>query len=84
MFKIIKELTIFFVFAYMAVWLGFGVLFVLDLRSASAIVSEIEAVFLVELSVVVWFSSLCFLYILRVLFILLAKKLNPEAAEGGP
>lgn len=84
MYQIIKELTIFLLFAYLAVWVGFGVLLAMDLRSATAVVSQIEAIFLVELSMVVWFLSLILLYILRILFILLAKKFNPEAAEGGP
>lgn len=84
MFKIIKELTIFFVFAYMAVWISFLILSTLNLRSASQEVSRIEEVFLVQLSLFVWFLSLVILYVFRVLYFFIAKKINPEAGKDGP
>ncbi len=84
MFKIIKELTIFVLFAYLAVWIGFGILVILDLRSASAAVTHIEEVFLVQLSMVVWFLSLIMLYILRIIFYFLGEKFKHDVGEGGP
>lgn len=84
MYKVIKELTIFVLFVYLAVWIGFIILSILDLRSASAKVTQIEEVFLVQLSLFVWFLSFILLYIFRILFIFLAKKINPEAEKGGP
>jgi hypothetical protein len=82
--KIIRELTLFVTFCYLSIWIGFAVLFILDLRSASAAVTYIEEVFLVQLSMVVWFLSLIILYILRIIFSFLDKKFNHDAGEGGP
>ena len=84
MYKVIKELTIFVLFVYLAVWIGFIVLSILDLRSASAKVNQIEEVFLVQLSLFVWFLSVIMLYVFRILFIFISKKINPEAEKGGP
>lgn len=84
MYKVIKELTIFVLFVYLAVWIGFIVLSILDLRSASAKVNQIEEVFLVQLSLFVWFLSFIMLYVFRILFIFISKKINPEAEKGGP
>lgn len=84
MFKIIKELTIFVIFAYLAIWISFIILSTLNLRSASQEVSRIEEVFLVQLSLFVWFLSLVILYMFRVLFFFIAKRINPEAEKDGP
>jgi hypothetical protein len=82
--KVFRELKVFIWFAYLAVWIGFGVLLLLDLRSASASVTPIEVVFLVQLSLVVWFLSLIFLYLMRILVFYFFKKMDPGSTKGEP
>jgi uncharacterized membrane protein YsdA (DUF1294 family) len=82
--KIVKEITVFILFAYLAVWLSTFLLFGLDLRSSSAQVSQIEEVFLIQLSIVAWFVSMIGLYVFRLLFFFLMKKLNPAPESGAP
>jgi hypothetical protein len=84
MYKIIKELTIFILFAYIAVWICLILLSSLDLRSASVVATQIEEVFLVQLSLFFWFISLIILYIFRILFFFLEKKFNPKEESGAP
>lgn len=84
MYQVIKEIIIFILFAYLAVWIGGIVLFNLNLRSATAVVTYIEEVFLVQLSLVIWLLSLVLLYILRLLFFFLMSKSRSEAEKENP
>ncbi len=84
MYQIIKELVIFILFAYLAVWIGGIVLFNLNLRSANAVVTYIEEVFLVQLSLVIWLLSLILLYVLRLLFFFLTSKVSSDAEGTTP
>jgi hypothetical protein len=82
--KVLRELKIFIWFAYLAVWIGYGILLSMDLRSAAETVTHIEEVFLVQLSLVVWFLSLLLLYLLRILFFFLFKKMVAGSTNGEP
>lgn len=82
--KIIKEITLFILFAYLAIWLSAFLILGLDLRSSSPQVSQIEEIFLVQLSLVGWFVSLVGLYVLRLLFFFLIKKFDPAPESGAP
>jgi hypothetical protein len=82
--KIIKEITLFILFAYLAIWLSACLILGLDLRSSSPQVSQIEEIFLVQLSLVGWLVSLVGLYVLRLLFFFLMKKFDPAPESGAP
>ena len=82
--RLTKEMLIFIFFAYLSVWIVMGVLYVSDLRSASLAISQIEEIFLIQLSIVYWFCSLILLYVLRLLMVFLFNKFLPAAGEGAP
>lgn len=71
-------------FAYLSVWIVMLVLFLSDLRSSSLAISQIEEIFLIQLSIVYWFSSLILLYVLRLLLVFLFKKFSLTSNEGAP
>jgi len=82
--KIIKELVYFALFAYLAIWLSYMILIAMNLRSATLNLSDIENVYLVQLSFFVWVISVLMLYILRLIFYFINSKLNPEADKDSP
>lgn len=82
--KIVKEITVFILFGYLAIWLSAILLFSLDLRSSSALVTQFEEIFLVQLSLVSWLGSLIGLYVMRLLVFFLIKKIDPAPAGEAP
>jgi hypothetical protein len=76
--KLFRELILFIVFTYLAVGICVLVLSVLDLRSYSQVISQIDEIFLIQLSVFIWFISLLSLYLLRVLTFYFYKKFSSE------
>jgi hypothetical protein len=77
--RLFRELILFIVFTYLAVGICVLVLSVLDLRSYSQVISQIDEIFLIQLSVFIWFISLLSLYLLRVLTFYFYKKFSSEA-----
>ncbi|GAB2610183.1 hypothetical protein [Belliella aquatica] len=84
MFKIIKELTLLFLFAYAAIWISYAVLSVIQLRSASPTMTTIDELYLVQLAIFIWFLVLISLYVLRLLVFIVFKRLNPEVDGENP
>lgn len=84
MFKVIKELTLLFLFAYAAIWISYAVLSVIHLRSAKPLITSIDEIFLVQLTIFIWFLALIFLYILRLLVSVIYNKLNPKVEGLNP
>lgn len=84
MSKVIKEIAILVLFAYMAIWLTFIIIFNLDLRSSSIEVSKIEEIFLIQLSIIFWIVSILFFYVLRVLIYFIGKKFFSDHSKGAP
>ncbi|PRY88593.1 hypothetical protein [Mongoliibacter ruber] len=82
--RLTKEVLLFVFFAYLSVWIVMLVLFLSDLRSSSLAISQIEEIFLIQLSIVYWFSSLILLYVLRLLLVFLFKKFSLTSNEGAP
>jgi len=82
--KIIKEMVLFGVFAYLAVWLSFLILSFVNLRAANPNLSEIENVYLVQLSFFLWLISLLIIYLLRLIFYFVNSKLNPNSDSESP
>jgi hypothetical protein len=76
MYKVVRELILFILISYLAIWVTIIILSNLDLRSSSPIVTQIEEIFLIQLSFIVWFLVLIFLYFVRILFFFLAEKFN--------
>jgi len=76
--RLFRELILFIVFTYLAVGICVLVLSVLDLRSYSQVISQIDEIFLIQLSVFIWFISLLSLYLLRVLTFYFYKKFSSE------
>jgi|GEM_PF-977992 len=84
MSKVIKEIAILVLFAYMAIWLTFIIIFNLDLRSSSIEVSKIEEIFLIQLSIIFWVFSILFFYVLRVLVYFIGKKFFSDHSKDAP
>lgn len=84
MSKLIKEFAVLILFAYLAIWLTFLIIFNLDLRFASGVISRIEEIFLIQLSIVLWLVSLLFFYVLRILIYFIVKKFFPKPSKDGP
>jgi len=74
--KFLREVILFFVFAYLAVWICMVIVAVLDLRSSSQVFSQIDEIFLIQLSIFIWFISLLSLYLLRLLTFYFYKKFS--------
>jgi hypothetical protein len=72
--KIVKEITVFLLFSYLAVWLGILIVYFLDLKSESENLTYIDEIFLTQLLFFVWILCIVFLYILRLLTHFVLKK----------
>lgn len=72
--KIAKEIIIFLLFAYLAVWLGILVVYFFNLKSESENLTYIDEILLTQLLFFIWVASIAFLYILRLLIHFLIKK----------
>lgn len=76
MYKVIRELTLFILLAYLAIWISFVLISSLDLRSSAPRVTQIEEVFLIQLFFFIWFVVLLFLYFIRIVIFFLSDKLK--------
>lgn len=72
--NIAKEILFFFLFSYLAIWICFPVLIVLDPKASSSIWSPLEEVYLIQLFFFVWLVILLALYALRLLVFFVVKK----------
>ena len=72
--KIAKEIIIFLLFAYLAIWLGIFIVYLFNLKSDSENLTYIDEIFLTQLLFFIWVSSIAFLYILRLVTHFLIKK----------
>lgn len=84
MFKIIKEFTLLFLFAYVAIWISYAVLSLIYLRSTRPYITSIDEIFLVQLAIFIWFLALIFLYVVRLLVFVVFKRLNPKVDGESP
>lgn len=74
--KLLREIILFFVFAYLAVWICILILAVLDLRSSSQVISQIDEIFLIQLSIFIWIMSFLCLYVIRLSILFFYKKFS--------
>lgn len=73
-----KEFMLFILFSYASIWLCFPVMIAMDLKASSSVMDSIDEVYLVQLSLFVWFFVMLVFYVLRLLFYFLVKKLSPN------
>lgn len=78
MYKIIRELILFVLLSYLSIWISIVIIYNLDLRSSDTLVTKIEEVFLIQLSLIIWFLILIVLYFFRILIFLIPKKDSSE------
>ena len=71
-----KEFKLFFLFAYVSIWLCFPVMIAMNLKGASSVINSIDEIYLVQLSFFVWFLILLGMYVLRLFLYFLNKKFN--------
>jgi hypothetical protein len=69
-----KEARLFLIFSYLAIWLCFAVMSMLDLKAASSLLDSIDEIYLILLYFMVWFIALLSLYVLRLLIYFLEKR----------
>ena len=74
--KVAKEIVLFLLFSYLAVWLGFLVVTFLDIKSGDETLNYVDEVLLTQLFFFIWIISLIFLYIIRLLTLFLIKKFD--------
>jgi hypothetical protein len=74
MYKVIREFILFILLAYLAVWMSIVIISSLDLRSSAPRVTQIEEVFLIQLSFFIWILVLLFFYFIRIIIYFLAEK----------
>jgi len=74
MYKVIREFILFILLAYLAVWMSIVIISSLDLRSSAPRVTQIEEVFLIQLSFFIWIVVLLFFYFIRIIIYFLAEK----------
>lgn len=78
MYKIIRELILFVLLSYLSIWISIVIIYNLDLRSSDTLVTKVEEVFLIQLSLIIWFLILIVLYFFRILIFLIPKKDSSE------
>ena len=74
MYKVIREFILFILLAYLAVWMSIVIISSLDLRSSAPRVTQIEEVFLIQLSFFIWILVLLFFYFIMIIIYFLAEK----------
>jgi len=71
-----KEFMLFLLLSYVSIWLCFPVMIAMDLKASSSVLSSLDEVYLIQLSLLVWFFVMLALYVFRLLFYFLDKKFN--------
>ena len=74
--KIAKEILLFFLFSYLAVWICFPVLTAMNLKASSPVRSPLEETYLIQLFLFVWMLILAALYATRLVIFFVIKKLE--------
>ena len=74
--KIAKEILLFFLFSYLAVWICFPVLTAMNLKASSPVWSPLEETYLIQLFLFVWMLILAALYAIRLVVFFVIKKLE--------
>jgi|694.fasta_scaffold151190_2 hypothetical protein len=74
--KIAKEILLFFLFSYLAVWICFPVLTAMNLKASSPVWSPLEETYLIQLFLFVWMLILAALYATRLVIFFVIKKLE--------
>ena len=72
--KVAREIIVFFLFAYLAVWVDALLIYFFDLKSGHERLTYIDEIFLTQLLFFTWVASVIFLYILRLLTHFILKK----------